>query len=91
MLYNSIIAPFTPFTPDSEINEKAFSCSASNRRITSVEGNQARVAELTSVAVNPGYHGQGVGKRLVLAFNSLALEQGASVVTLTTDAHNNHM
>jgi len=47
------------------------------------------ICELASIAVDPYYTGQGLGKKLVKAFLDEADKLGAEMVYLTTDARNN--
>lgn len=48
----------------------------------------ARVARLTSVAVSPEAHGQGVGRRLVSSAEALARENGCTALRLEVRADN---
>jgi len=48
-------------------------------------------AELASIAVEPTFEGQGIGKLLVKGFLSIAAQNGSDQVILTTDAKNNDM
>jgi len=47
------------------------------------------VAELSSIAVRPGFQGRGVGKRLAKAFIEECKRLGATKIYLTTDAEQN--
>ena len=46
-------------------------------------------ALLASVCVDPGIHGNGIGTRIVEAFESEMWKRGAKFVYLTTDFDNN--
>jgi len=47
--------------------------------------------ELASIAVNPDYVGQGLGKKLVKAFIEISQKKNAGIIYLTTDVDNNEV
>lgn len=47
--------------------------------------------ELASIAVNPDYAGQGLGKKLVKAFIEVSQKQNVDNICLTTDVNNNEV
>ena len=47
--------------------------------------------ELASIAVNPDYAGQGLGKKLVKAFIEISQKQNVDAICLTTDVNNNEV
>jgi ribosomal protein S18 acetylase RimI-like enzyme len=51
--------------------------------------NKAIKCELASIAVNPDYAGQGLGKKLVKAFIEISQKRKVDAVCLTTDVNNN--
>ena len=63
----------------------------SNFRSTKKKEQKNKVikCELASIAVNPEYAGQGLGKKLVKAFIEVSQKQNADAICLTTDANNN--
>ena len=52
-------------------------------------GSRVEGALLSSVCVDPGLQGQGVGRDLLAAWEGRAAQQGASAAYLTTDADDN--
>ena len=53
--------------------------------------NKAIKCELASIAVNPDYAGQGLGKKLVKAFIDISQKKNADIIYLTTDVNNNEV
>ena len=53
--------------------------------------NKAIKCELASIAVNPDYAGQGLGKKLVKAFIEISQKNNADIIYLTTDVNNNEV
>jgi ribosomal-protein-alanine N-acetyltransferase len=49
-----------------------------------------RLIHLVRIAVAPGYQGARIGIRLLAAITSFAVAQGASTITLNTQAYNTH-
>jgi len=53
--------------------------------------SKAIKCELASIAVNPDYAGQGLGKKLVKAFIEISQKNNADIIYLTTDVNNNEV
>ncbi len=53
--------------------------------------NKLIKCELASIAVNPDYAGQGLGKKLVKAFIEISQKKNADIIYLTTDVNNNEV
>jgi len=53
--------------------------------------NKVIKCELASIAVNPDYAGQGLGKKLVKAFIEISQKKNADIIYLTTDVNNNEV
>ena len=53
--------------------------------------NKVIKCELASIAVNPDYAGQGLGKKLVKAFIEISQKKNANIIYLTTDVNNNEV
>jgi len=53
--------------------------------------NKVIKCELASIAVNPDYAGQGLGKKLAKAFIEISQKKNADIIYLTTDVNNNEV
>ena len=56
----------------------------------SYKDDQGNYAELLSIAILPSYKGQGIGKKMLIAFEKAALARKGDKISLTTDYFNNH-